>query len=60
MKKNWLILCLISACLQLLGQTNPAITSFIQHTTGLKGKHYVHGNSTPLQDNVLANVQSVQ
>ena len=60
MKKNLLILCLISACLQLLGQTNPAITSFIQNTTGLKGRHYVQGNATPIQDNVLANVQSVQ
>lgn len=60
MKKNWLILYLISACLQLLGQTNPAITSFIQNTTGLKGRHYVQGNATPIQDNVLANVQSVQ
>jgi hypothetical protein len=60
MKKSLLILCLISACWQLLGQTNPAITSFIQNTTGLKGRHYVQGNSTPIQDNVLANVQSVQ
>jgi hypothetical protein len=60
MKKSLLILCLISAFLQLWGQTNPAITSFIQNTTGLKGRHYVQGNSTPIQDNVLANVQSVQ
>jgi hypothetical protein len=41
-------------------QTNPAITSWIQNTTGIKGRHYVKGNSTPIEDNVLANVQKVQ
>jgi hypothetical protein len=41
-------------------QTNPAITSWLQNTTGIMGSHYVAGNSTAIQDNVEANVQTVQ
>lgn len=47
-------------CVTTLGQTNPAITSWLQNTTGIMGRHYVKGNSTPVNDNVLANVQTVQ
>lgn len=46
--------------LQIGAQTNPAITNWLINTTNLKGRHYVQGNSTPIQDNVLANVQAVQ
>ena len=60
MKKGILCLALLATFAQLQAQTNPAITSFILNTTDLKGRHYVKGNSTPIQDNVLANVQSVQ
>ena len=42
------------------GQTNPAITAWLQNTTGILGSHYVSGNSTVIQDNVAANVQTVQ
>jgi hypothetical protein len=42
-----------------LAQTNPIITTFIQNQTGITGRHYVEGNSTPIEDAVLANVQSV-
>ncbi len=42
------------------GQTNPAITAWLQNTTGILGSHYVSGNSTLIQDNVAANVQTVQ
>jgi hypothetical protein len=42
------------------GQTNPAITAWLQNTTGIMGSHYVSGNSTLIQDNVAANVQTVQ
>jgi hypothetical protein len=45
---------------QLSAQNNPAITSWLQNTTNIKGRHYVAGNSTPIQDDVLANVQKVQ
>ena len=41
-------------------QTNPVITSWLQNTTGITGRHYVAGNPTPITDAVLANVQTVQ
>lgn len=41
-------------------QTNPAITAWLQNTTGIMGSHYVSGNSTPIADAVEANCQSVQ
>ncbi|CAN5533691.1 hypothetical protein BH11BAC2_BH11BAC2_16520 [soil metagenome] len=40
-------------------QTNPVITSWLQNTTGILGRHYVSGNSTPINDVDSANVQSV-
>ncbi len=43
-----------------MAQTNPAISSWIRNTTSIMGRHYVSGNSTPINDNVLANVQTVQ
>lgn len=60
MKKIIFSLLALAALVPSVAQTNPAITSFIQNTTGLKGRHYVQGNPTPIQDNVLANVQAVQ
>jgi hypothetical protein len=39
-------------------QNNPAITSWLQNTT-LTARHYVSGNSTPINDAELVNVQSV-
>jgi hypothetical protein len=41
-------------------QTNPAITKWLLNTTNIKGRHYVKGNSTPITDTYLANVQSVK
>ncbi|MBC7642196.1 MAG: YHYH protein [Flavobacterium sp.] len=41
-------------------QTNPAITSWLQNTTGISGRHYIIGNSTPIIDAIAANVQSVK
>jgi hypothetical protein len=40
-------------------QTNPVITSWLQNTTGIKGRHYVSGNYTPINDADSANVQTV-
>lgn len=51
-----------SLCLAFLAEaqvTNPAITGWIQNKTGLKGRHYVQGNSTAITDADSANVQSV-
>jgi hypothetical protein len=41
-------------------QTNPVISAWLQNTTSITGRHYISGNSTPIVDAVLANVQSVQ
>ncbi len=60
MKKILVSFFLLAFFAQSQAQTNPAITSWLQNTTNLMGRHYVSGNSTPIQDNVLANVQSVQ
>ena len=40
-------------------QTHPAITAWLQNNTGVKGRHYVSGNSIPIQDNDSVNVQTV-
>ena len=53
-------LCLLLLTLQLSAQTNPAITKWLINTTNIKGRHYVAGNSTPVNDNVSANIQQVQ
>jgi len=50
----------IFSCLSIQAQTNPVITSWLINTTNIMGRHYVKGNSTPVNDNVLANVQTVQ
>ncbi|MFM2285758.1 MAG: hypothetical protein RLZZ543_1255 [Bacteroidota bacterium] len=42
-----------------LAQTNPAITSWLQNTS-ITGRHYVAGNSTPINDAALVNTQLVQ
>ncbi len=41
-------------------QTNPAITGWLQNTTGIMGSHYVSGSSNLIPDAVQANVQTVQ
>ncbi len=41
-------------------QTNPAITAWLQNTTGIMGSHYISGNPTVINDAVEANVQTVQ
>ena len=41
-------------------QVSPAISSWIQNTTGLTGRHYISGSSTPIVDaSYPANCQSV-
>jgi hypothetical protein len=56
--KKLLLLLLTTAISH--SQTNPAITGWLINTTGITGRHYIAGNSTPIVDAVLANVQSVQ
>ena len=59
MKKQFFTLLIIATTQMVLAQTNPAISSWIQNTTGIKGQHYVSGNSTVIQDNDSANVKTV-
>ncbi len=44
----------------IFSQTNPVITSWIRNTTGITGRHYISGNSTPISDAYSANVQNVK
>ena len=59
MKTQKLVLALLLVG-GLQAQTNPAISSWLINTDGTTGRHYVQGNSTPIVDAVLANVQQVQ
>jgi len=60
MKNNLLSISLLFSSFASFGQSNPAITSWLQNTT-IKGRHYVAGNSNVIVDNNnMANVQSVK
>lgn len=59
MRKTLAIISIFTAFI-MNAQTNPAITKWMQNTTGITGRHYVSGNSTPIVDAVQANVQTVQ
>ncbi|MGL2964600.1 YHYH protein [Flavobacterium sp. RSB2_4_14] len=59
MRKLTLLLIVTANC-AVFAQTNPAITSWLINTSGITGRHYVAGNPTPINDAVLANVQTVQ
>lgn len=57
-KTNTFLILLMTFSLN--AQTNPIITSWLQNSTGITGRHYVAGNPTPFTDAVQANVQTVQ
>ena len=59
MKRIIISSLLIVLNLDSFSQTNPAITSWIQNTTGILGRHYASGIFIPINDNDSANVQSV-
>ncbi len=59
MNKTLLSIALFSASVLSQAQTNPAITSWLQNTT-ITARHYVSGNSTPIDDTELVNCQLVQ
>ena len=59
MKRTLLVPALALSGFATLAQTNPAITSWMINTTGLKGRHYMSGSSTPINDADSANVQTV-
>lgn len=41
-------------------QLNPAITNWLINSSGVRARHYVSGNSTPIQDTMQVNVQLVR
>ncbi|MES2762066.1 MAG: YHYH protein [Bacteroidota bacterium] len=61
MNRSILTSLLLSGSIAAVAQTNPAISAWLRNTTGITGRHYVSGNSTPITDAALsANVQTVQ
>ncbi len=61
--KHLRVLCTLLATTSILAiaqPTHPAITSWIQNTTGITGRHYMKGNPTPMVDTFQANCQLVQ
>lgn len=59
MKKNFLTTLSAVAATAVCQAQGPTITSWLQNTTVL-GSYYTSGNSTPISNNIPANVQSVQ
>jgi len=59
MKKSNVFILAIVFSVNAIAQTNPVITKWLINTTGIKGRHYVSGNSTPINDNDSSNVQKV-
>jgi hypothetical protein len=59
MKQKTTLLGMLLVGFSMFAQTNPAITKWLQNTT-ITGRHYVSGNSTPIVDAAIANVQKVQ
>ncbi|NQW30335.1 MAG: YHYH protein [Ignavibacteria bacterium] len=59
MKTLFLVFIVVLQTAFAAAQTNPAITSWMQNTT-VTARHYVKGNSTPIEDAALVNVQKVQ
>ena len=59
MTKIILVIVLFVNTAFVYAQTNPAITSWMQNTT-IKARHYVAGNSTPINDASFVNCQAVQ
>ncbi len=60
MKRLLTALAICFALSSAFSQTAPVITSWLRNTTGITGRHYISGNSTPINDNFPANVQAVQ
>ncbi len=59
MKGKLILSLLLASSLASNAQTNPAITAWLQTKSGIMGRHYVAGNSTPFTDADSANVQTV-
>ena len=53
------LILLLNSAIFCTAQTNPAITRWLQNTS-VTARHYVSGNSTPINDASLVNVQNVK
>ena len=53
------LLCFFLSATTAFSQTNPIITSWLQNTSKL-GSYYMKNNSTPISNNIKANVQLVR
>ncbi|MCT4580873.1 MAG: YHYH protein [Flavobacteriales bacterium] len=60
MKTRTLLIGSVFLSISTLAQTNSAVSSWMINTTNITARHYVNGNSIPIEDNEPANVQSVQ
>ena len=60
MTRLLLLVLLILPLTALAQPTHPAVSSWLRNTTGVRGRHYVQGNATPIQDTAHANVQRVR
>lgn len=60
MKKELIGLSMMLTAFGIQAQSDPEITSWLINTNGTTGRHYVEGNSTPITDSYLANVETVE
>lgn len=58
-KKVLLACCIFIGASTAWTQTQPVITNWLQNTTQV-GSYYMQGNSTPISNNIVVNVQSVK
>ena len=60
LKKMFSLCALGAITFSIHAQTDPEITTWLLNTTGITGRHYVDGNSTPITDTAQANVQRIR
>ncbi|SFB76824.1 Por secretion system C-terminal sorting domain-containing protein [Flexibacter flexilis DSM 6793] len=58
-KSSLLLMLMLAGFSELIAQTNPAITEWLQNTT-TTGYYYMSGNSTPISHGILVNCQKVE
>ena len=59
MLKKSILFLMLSSCAMIANAQGPEITSWLLNTNGALGRHYVNGNSTPIQDADSVNVKTV-
>jgi len=59
MLKKSILFLMLSAVAMIANAQGPEITSWLLNTNGALGRHYVSGNSTPIQDADSVNVKTV-